>query len=125
MAQAPVCVRIVGSGLIGTSIGLALSRAGWDVSVDDASETTAFLARDLGAGRLPADDDEPDVVVVATPPDVTAQVVAGALSRWPRAVVTDVASVKGVIAEELTQSGADSPDTAGRTPWPGARSPVP
>ncbi len=119
MADAPLSVRVVGSGLIGTSIGLALTRAGWDVSVDDASETTAFLARDLGAGRLPADEDQPDVVVVATPPDVTAHVVAGTLSRWPRAVVTDVASVKGVIAEELTQSGADLARYCGSHPMAG------
>ncbi|GMA19572.1 hypothetical protein [Arsenicicoccus piscis] len=42
--------RIVGTGLIGTSLGLALRRAGWDVSLTDPSPTAAALARDLGAG---------------------------------------------------------------------------
>ena len=88
--------RIVGTGLIGTSIGLALRAAGWQVSLQDPSPTAAALARDLGAGTI--DDETPDVVVVAAPPDVAARVVAEQLERWPGAAVTDVASVKGAIA---------------------------
>ena len=58
------------------------------------------LARDLGAGAWPAsDDDAPDVVVVAAPPDVAADVVAAELAAWPSAVVTDVASVKVAVLE--------------------------
>ena len=45
-------VRIVGTGLIGTSLGIALSRAGHDVILEDPSPTAVALARDLGAGRL-------------------------------------------------------------------------
>ncbi|NCW35498.1 MAG: prephenate dehydrogenase, partial [Actinobacteria bacterium] len=40
-------VRIVGTGLIGTSIGLALAKRGISVDVDDANEKNAKLARDL------------------------------------------------------------------------------
>ena len=57
------------------------------------------LHRDLGAGRLPDGPVEPDLVVVATPPDVTARCVASALERFPRAAVTDVASVKGAVLD--------------------------
>ncbi|WP_289033275.1 prephenate dehydrogenase [uncultured Arsenicicoccus sp.] len=88
--------RIVGTGLIGTSVGLALRAAGWQVSLQDPSPTAVALARDLGAGTI--DDETPDVVVVAAPPDVAAGVVVEQLDRWPAAVVTDVASVKGAIA---------------------------
>ncbi|WP_116113511.1 prephenate dehydrogenase [Austwickia chelonae] len=91
-------IRVVGTGLIGASVGLALRRAGAQVTLDDPSPTAAALARDLGAGRLPAaDDHEPDLVVVAAPPDVVATVVVHALRQWPRAVVTDVASVKATV----------------------------
>lgn len=90
-------VRIVGTGLIGTSIGLALVRAGQDVALADPSPTAAALARDLGAGRIAAAGEEPDLVVVAAPPDVAADVVLAELLRWPHAVVTDVASVKAAV----------------------------
>lgn len=98
-------VRIVGTGLIGASLGIALSRKGFQVSLDDPSPTAAALARDLGAGVLAADttieDGTPDVVVVAAPPDVVAAVVAQELSRWPDAVVTDAAGIKGAVLTAL------------------------
>ena len=95
-------VRIVGTGLIGASLGMALSRKGFQVSLDDPSPTAAALARDLGAGVLAADTTGvPDVVVVAAPPDVVAAVVARELLQWPDAVVTDAAGVKGAVLTAL------------------------
>ena len=95
-------VRIVGTGLIGASLGMALSRKGFQVSLDDPSPTAAALARDLGAGVLAADTTGvPDVVVVAAPPDVVAAVVARELLWWPDAVVTDAAGVKGAVLTAL------------------------
>lgn len=102
----PAVVRIVGTGLIGTSIGLALRSQGVDVLLADPSPSSLALARDLGAGR--ADDaGEPALVVVATPPDVVAQVVAAQLQRHPAACVTDVASVKSLPLLGLRAVGAD------------------
>ena len=46
-------VHVIGSGLIGSSLGLALSRRGVHVTLEDISSTNAALARDLGAGTLP------------------------------------------------------------------------
>jgi prephenate dehydrogenase len=115
-------VRIVGTGLIGTSLGMALSANGFRVSLEDPSPTAARLARDLGAGDLAAQqdpDDQPDVVVVAAPPDVTAEVVIEALRHWPGAVVTDVASVKQVVLEAVLRAGADSSRYVGSHPMAG------
>ena len=113
-------VRIVGTGLIGTSLGMALSRKGYQVSLDDPSPTAAALARDLGAGVLAADTvGVPDVVVVAAPPDVVAAVVARELSQWPRAVVTDAASVKGAVLRELQNKGVDLSRYVGSHPIAG------
>jgi prephenate dehydrogenase len=114
------CVRIVGTGLIGASLGLALSQAGFVVSLDDPSPTAAALARDLGAGVLAADTKAvPDVVVVAAPPDVVADVVFAELSRWPDAVVTDAASVKGAVLTALQEKGADLSRYVGSHPIAG------
>ncbi|GAB3584266.1 prephenate dehydrogenase [Calidifontibacter terrae] len=99
-------VHIIGCGLIGTSIGLALSAAGYDVSLEDPSPTAVAIARDLRAGRIAADSESVDLVVVAAPPDVVASVVVGALERHPGAVVTDVASVKQTVLDDVRASGS-------------------
>ncbi|TGO04591.1 prephenate dehydrogenase [Serinibacter arcticus] len=99
-------VLVIGSGLLGTSAGLALSIGGVPVHLQDTSPSARALARDLGAGALLDDGGletrAPQLVVVAVPPDVTSDVVAQALRDHPDAVVTDVASVKAVILAELT-----------------------
>jgi prephenate dehydrogenase len=113
-------VRIVGVGLIGASLGIALSGKGFRVSLEDPSPTAVRLARDLRAGEI-ADEvtDSPDVVVVAAPPDVAAEAVVAALDRWPDAVVTDVASVKEAVLVDVLDSGADSSRYVGSHPMAG------
>lgn len=112
-------VRIVGSGLLGASIGLGLSAKGAEVIVDDASPSTRALAIAYGAGRAPASDDAPDLIVVAVPPDVVADVVAAELERFPEALVTDVASVKLAPLTELRERGADLSRYLGSHPMAG------
>lgn len=98
-------VHIIGTGLLGTSLGLALRRAEYPVTLSDHSPTAVRLAADMGAGTA----EEPstaDIVVVATPPDVAARTIVAALDTWPEATVTDVASVKtAVLAEARTLTG--------------------
>ena len=45
-------VKIVGTGLIGTSIGLALAQQGVSITIDDADEKALALAKDLLAPYL-------------------------------------------------------------------------
>ena len=117
---AGVHVRIVGTGLIGTSLGLALSRTGALVSLDDPSTTACALARDLGAGVLAAEvTAAPAVVVVAAPPDAVAAVVVRELAAWPEAVVTDVASVKLAVLEDVSALGGDLRRYVGSHPMAG------
>lgn len=113
-------VLILGTGLIGTSLGIALSRKGFRIQLSDPSPTAQALARDLGAGTLlDSTSPDPTLVIVAAPPDVAAAVVADALERWPAAVVTDVASVKRIIHEELVRRGADLSRYVGSHPMAG------
>jgi prephenate dehydrogenase len=107
-AGLPGRVRVVGTGLVGTSIGLGLTKLGVEVTLQDPSPSAMALARDLGAGRLAAPGDpSPDLVVVAAPPDVVADVIRRELADVPGAVVTDVASVKSVVVRDLEASGVD------------------
>ncbi len=112
-------VAVVGTGLLGASVAMGLRRAGIDVALSDTSPTALALATDLGAGRPITDDDEPVLVVVAAPPDVTAGVVGAALARYPGAVVTDVASVKAGIAAELRERGVGTARYVGSHPMAG------
>ncbi len=112
-------VRVVGTGLLGTSIGLALSARGIDVILDDASPAQLRLAIDYGAGRAASDGDQPEVVVVCVPPDVTARVVALELATHPESTVTDVASVKTQPLEELRAAGRDLSRYVGGHPLAG------
>lgn len=112
-------VRIVGSGLLGASVGLGLRAHGVDVVVADASRTAARLAVEYGAGRPPAESDEPALIVVAVPPDAVAEVVAAELAAFPNAIVTDVASVKSAPLSELTALGADLSRYVGSHPLAG------
>lgn len=112
-------VRIVGAGLLGASIGHALRLKGLDVVLTDTSPAQLRLAVDYGAGRAPRDDDAPSLVVVAVPPDVTADVIATELAAFPGAVVTDVASVKLEPLRALRERGIDITRYIGSHPLAG------
>jgi prephenate dehydrogenase len=112
-------VRIVGAGLLGASIGHALTSLGVDVALDDTSPAQLRLAVDYGAGRRARDDDAPRLVVVAVPPDVTAAVIATELAAHPGAVVTDVASVKLEPLRALRARGIDLTHYIGSHPLAG------
>lgn len=112
-------VRVVGVGLLGASIGLGLRAKGIEVMLADASPTNLAIAVDYGAGRPAAPGDRPQLIVVCVPPDVTADVVAAELEAYPEAIVTDVASVKLAVYENLKARGADLSRYIGTHPMAG------
>ena len=73
----PGRVLIAGTGLIGTSVALALRAKGAEVWLSDADAATAKLAADLGAGVVVPDLRDAkgiaDVAVLAMPPAVVGQ----------------------------------------------------
>ncbi|HMC40501.1 MAG TPA: prephenate dehydrogenase/arogenate dehydrogenase family protein, partial [Acidimicrobiales bacterium] len=93
--------QIVGTGLIGGSIGAALRRRGWVVTGDDVVATRAERAVELGAADHAGRDTAAQLVFVATPAGAVPDVVAAALDRHPGAVVTDVAGVKGPVVARI------------------------
>jgi prephenate dehydrogenase len=92
--------EIVGTGLIGASIGLALRAQGWHVTGSDRDAGTARAALDAGALDTVGSDPDADIVVVATPLGATVEVVQEVLGQQRRAdvTVTDVAAVKSSVA---------------------------
>ena len=112
-------VRVVGSGLLGASVGHALTALGVDVVLADTSPSQLRLAIDYGAGRAERPDDQPSLIVVAVPPDVVADVVQRELAAYPDAVVTDVASIKLEPLRTLRARGVDLTHYIGSHPMAG------
>jgi len=89
--------HVVGLGLIGSSIALALARSGWIVTGNDLHSEVERQALDAGV-IVAVGLDEVDLIVVATPAGSVAQIVNELLSEvGPEVVLTDVAGVKGSI----------------------------
>ncbi|MGV3149823.1 prephenate dehydrogenase [Rothia sp. 11273D007AR] len=129
-------VLVIGAGLLGASIGLGLSHRGYTVYISDISPTTEAVAEDIGAGtslralatewqgKTGADAPDqleltPQLVVVAAPPDVTADLVVRALADYPASFVIDIASVKSGILEQVRASGVDVSRYLGTHPMAG------
>jgi len=98
-------VAVIGTGLIGASVGLAARRAGHDVRGWDTNSNALLTAGALGAVD-PADsaDDaaaSAELVVVAVQVTMLTTAVEGALAAASDATVTDVGSTKGVLARAV------------------------
>jgi prephenate dehydrogenase len=93
-------LAVVGTGLIGASVGLAAKRAGVDwVGGHDADEDAAGVALEREAvdevGPLPELLAEADLAVVAAPVTVLPALVEEVIARAPdRCTITDVGSTK-------------------------------
>jgi prephenate dehydrogenase len=104
-------VAVIGTGLIGTSVALALREHGASVWLADADAEAARLAANLGAGE-PLPDDAPemgraDVAVIAVPPSAVAATLAAAQRRELARCYTDVASVKRLPVNQARALGCD------------------
>jgi prephenate dehydrogenase len=99
-------VRIVGSGLIGTSIGLGLVQAGVAVEMIDADPANQALAMDLVAGSQVTN---PELVILALPSSQLSLVINQEYELNPQSTFMDVGSVKNdVVLEVETVSGLTS-----------------
>ncbi len=96
----PGPVLVVGAGLLGTSIGLALQAQGVPVLLSDLNDENVRTASGLGAGTAYDPGVEVGLVVVAVPPDHLAAAIAEALTATT-AFVTDVGSVKTAPLEQV------------------------
>ena len=102
-------IAVIGTGLIGTSIALALRGHGSTVWLTDSDPAAARLAADLGAGELLPDatNDPADVAVIAVPPAAVAATLAEAQTRNLAHSYTDVASVKQLPVADARNQGCD------------------
>ncbi|MBG0829130.1 prephenate dehydrogenase [Planomonospora sp. ID67723] len=101
-------VSVIGCGLIGTSVALALRRTGVRVALSDHDPHSLLEAVRAGAGVALSPRTPPaDVVVIATPPSTVAGMLREAQSRGLGTVYTDVASTKARILADAELAGCD------------------
>jgi prephenate dehydrogenase len=104
-------VAIIGTGLIGGSIGLGLVRQGNEVAGYDADVAHAARAKELGAVTVVADSlaeafDSSDIAVLAVPVGQVVDVAVAALDAGVP-IVTDVGSVKSPIVTAMERARPD------------------
>ncbi len=104
---------LVGTGLIGGSVGLALRELGWHVTGTDEDGPTLARALELGAIDMTGIDPAADLTFIATPVGSVPQLARQALDRG--GVVTDVGSVKGPVV-----AAVDHPRFVGGHPMAGS-----
>jgi prephenate dehydrogenase len=111
MTAAAPRVLVAGTGLIGTSVALALRASGAEVWLSDADPATAKLAADLGAGTAIPDLRDAkgiaDIAVLAMPPAAVGPELAVAQECGVAEVYTDVASVKVLPVRQARALGCD------------------
>ncbi|MFF4602179.1 prephenate dehydrogenase [Streptomyces sp. NPDC001339] len=110
---------VIGTGLIGTSVALALHGRGVQVFLEDHDQAQALTAAALGAGVAEAPPGPVDLAVVAVPPAHVATTLAGVVRRGAARAYIDVASVKGGPRRELEAMGCDLTGYLGTHPMAG------
>ena len=116
-------VKIVGAGLIGTSIALALAHQGVFVSIDDADQKALALAKDLLAPYVKAEGEERrefDLAIIATPPASVVSVLKAEFATNSKSIFIDVSSVKTNLIQEIQALPALSERFVGTHPMAGA-----
>ncbi|MGI9032222.1 MAG: prephenate dehydrogenase/arogenate dehydrogenase family protein [Acidimicrobiales bacterium] len=104
---------VVGTGLVGGSIGMALRRRGGHVEGSDLEGARAERARALGALDAVGEDRQAEITFVATPVGAVVEAARAAL-KGP-GMVTDVGSVKAPVV-----AGVDDPRFVGGHPMAGS-----
>jgi prephenate dehydrogenase len=103
---APSRVAVVGTGLIGASVGLAAKRAGvervtgWDADPESLALAGERGAVDESAASVEEAVGEAELAIVATPVAALAEQVEAALAAGP-ATVTDVGSTKSGLCDSI------------------------
>jgi prephenate dehydrogenase len=110
---------VVGTGLIGTSIALALRAHRVVVHLTDRDPSAARRAADLGAGTTDQPAEQVDLAVVAVSPSATAEVVSGLLAGNVAATVVDTCGVKERVLREVAATVGRAPHFVGTHPMAG------
>ena len=100
MVQQLSSVKVIGAGLIGTSIALSLKKHGLSIQMQDKDPKTERLANDLVGG---VELENPDLIIVAASIKANLELILDALKLNSGSIVMDIASVKSNLVDEVAK----------------------
>jgi prephenate dehydrogenase len=112
---------VVGTGLIGTSIGLAVMGSR-DVVLSDRDPAAAEIASERGAGRLWDGQESADLVIAAVPPKATAATLLAVARLGIARTFTHVTSVQSPVQAEIETLISQASIVCGGHPVAGSES---
>lgn len=113
-------VKIVGSGLIGTSIGLALSARDIAVQMSDVDPTASLMAQTLVENKKSFESNHAfDIVVLAVPPSAFKDVLTREIVLNPTSTFVDILSIKTKPLLEVQSLGEVASRYVGTHPMAG------
>lgn len=92
-------IRIVGAGLIGTSMGLGLLKLGHSISFVDQSSENLRIAQDL-VGES-SSFEKPDLIVIATPVETVFATLEKEFLTNPQAMFIDIGGLKSDLVSQV------------------------
>jgi prephenate dehydrogenase len=92
-------IKIVGCGLIGTSIALRLKEEGFGLILADSDARNLELATDLLDNS--ESKEEPGLIVIATPPGYVYEVALTEFAAHPDAIFIDVSGIKSKLMNKV------------------------
>ncbi|MCX5243619.1 prephenate dehydrogenase [Streptomyces prunicolor] len=119
----PVLLRtvgVIGTGLIGTSIALALRERGVTVHLSDRDPEAARCAATMGAGTVEPCGTTVDLGIIAVPPTAVGAVLAEAQAQGLAQAYTDVASTKARPYRDAVAAGCGTATFVGGHPMAGS-----
>ena len=92
-------VKIIGCGLIGTSMALRLKEAGLELILADSNKQNLDLASDLLETREVSSD--PKLILMAVPPEQVFKVAMSEFATHPAAIFIDVSGIKSKLMNKV------------------------
>ena len=92
-------IRVVGAGLIGTSIALGLKSAGYTLTIEDEDPEAEVIAQSL-IGQV-GEGVAPDLIVIATPISSISKLVLEYGTKYSQATLIDIGGLKSEVLAEV------------------------
>ena len=94
-------VKVIGAGLIGTSIALGLKSAGYDITIEDEYPEAEAIAQNLiGQAEV---GPIPEIIIIATPISTISGLIIALSRRYRDSIFIDIGGLKSELIADVSQ----------------------